>query len=115
MKNENWTENGYSEHGKLVMWQSAHDGFLCMFVKIEGMETIEAIGVGAWINTVETDEPFITNEILEYTGITHDREHRYIPRMALFMYPIQYRPECEEWLELYYRLTNGLVEIDLYE
>lgn len=115
MENENWNENGYSEHGEVVMWVDSHNGQMMMFVKIEGMELIEGIDVGAWINYVETDEPFITNQMVEYYGIDGDNEHHYVPRMALFDYPISYRPHDMDWLELYDRMTDGLVEINLYE
>ena len=115
MKNENWTENGYSEHGQVVMWISPHDGQMMMFVKIEGMELIEGVDVGAWINYVETDEPFITNEMVEYYGIDADNGHHFISGMALFAYPMTHRPYDAQWLEMYDRMTDGLVEINLYE
>ena len=110
MKNEKWTKDGYTQHGSLTLYMFENEGEMMGFVDIPDMPI--RICMGAFISWCD-EWQYVSNEIIQTFQLSENNEWSYISGVSLFGYPVTVKPECEKWVEMYERMTDGLVNIDL--
>ena len=82
------------------------------FIEIPHIEYLFPVGVYL---CGDDDYTLLTNEWADPYVIAPNGERIHVWCQPHFGYPVSYRPDDPEWVELKDRLTKGLIEIFLHE